>query len=160
MKGLDRKFSFDARRYPAVPGCYLMKNGSGQVIYVGKAKNLRRRLCSYFSAAAYGKTRRLAAHVRDIEVILVNNETESLILENNLIKRYKPVYNVMLMRDSSGYAYIVLTGERYPRCVIYRKNRANQTLEHIDEVTPSRRFGPYVSRRYRDALLNFVNEYF
>jgi excinuclease ABC subunit C len=54
----------------------------------------------------------------------------------------------------------VLTGERYPRCVIYRKSRANKTLEDIEEITPSRRFGPYVSRHYRDVLLNFVNEYF
>ncbi len=160
MKASDRTFSFSPDNYPTAPGCYLMKDGSGQIIYVGKAKNLRRRLSSYFSTAAHGKARRLAARIRDIEVILVNNETESLILENNLIKRYKPAYNVMLMRDGSGYAYIVLTGERYPRCVIYRKSRSNKTLEHIEEITPSRRFGPYVSRRYRDALLNFVNEYF
>jgi excinuclease ABC subunit C len=160
MKAPDRSFSFTPGNYPTVPGCYLMKNAQGQVIYVGKAKNLRRRLSSYFSTAAHGKARRLAARVRDIEIILVNNETESLILENTLIKRYRPAYNVMLMRDGSGYAYIVLTGERYPRCVIYRKSRSNKALEHIEEVTPPKRFGPYVSRRYRDALLNFVNEYF
>jgi excinuclease ABC subunit C len=153
-------FSFEPGRYPTSPGCYLMKDAGHAVIYVGKAKNLRRRLSSYFSRAAHGKARRLAARVRDIEVILVNNETESLVLENNLIKRHKPAYNVMLTRDGSGYAYIMLTGEEFPRFVIYRKGRANKALDGIKEVTAPRRFGPFVSRRFRDALLTFVNEYF
>jgi excinuclease ABC subunit C len=104
--------------------------------------------------------RRLAARVRDIEVIIVNNETESLVLENNLIKRYRPAYNVMLVRQSSGYAYILLTGERVPRFVMYRKNRFNKSLDNIEQVIAPRRFGPFVSRRFRDALLDFVNEYF
>jgi excinuclease ABC subunit C len=160
MKAPARPFVFDVKRYPGAPGCYLMKDGNGRVIYVGKAKDLRKRLSSYFRPTAGGKERRLAARVRDIEVIVVNNETESLILENNLIKRHKPIYNVMLMDESSGYGYLMLTGERYPRCVVYRKHRVNRDLDEDADLTSARRFGPYVSRRYRDALQAFVNEYF
>jgi excinuclease ABC subunit C len=155
-----RTFVYAANQYPTQPGCYLMKDSAGVVFYVGKAKNLRRRLSSYFSAAAHGKARRIATRVRTIEIILVNNETESLILENNLIKQHKPRYNVLLTRAASGYAYIMQTGERIPRFVIYRKHRVNKALDGIQEVTSSRRFGPFVSRRYRDALLAFVNEYY
>ena len=160
MTAARNAFAFDAKRYPTQPGCYLMKDSRGTVIYVGKALNLRRLLSDYFRTTAHGKMRRLAARVRDIEVIIVNNETESLILENNLIKRHRPAYNVMLMRPGSGYAYILLTGEQVPRFVIYRKSRINKSLDNIEQVAAPRRFGPFVSRRFRDALLDFVNEYF
>jgi excinuclease ABC subunit C len=138
-----------------------MKDARGRVIYVGKAKNLRRRLASYFQPHWKDrKTYWLVTHIAAIAVILVNNETESLVLENNLIKRYKPHYNRMLMGDESGYAYIILTGEDIPRFLPYRKRRYNKALEGLPEGAPMQRFGPYLTGDYRDALLEFVSENF
>jgi excinuclease ABC subunit C len=156
------KFVFEPKRYPLKPGCYLTKDAKGQVIYIGKAKSLRRRLANYFQP--HWKDRKtfwLVAHIAAIEVILVTNETESLVLENNLIKRFKPTYNRMLMGDESGYPYIVLTSERFPRFLPYRKRRYNKALEGLnEEEAPERRFGPYLGGHYRDALLEFVSENF
>jgi excinuclease ABC subunit C len=98
----------------------------------------------------------LVSRIADVEVILVNNETESLILENNLIKRHKPAYNRHLISDDSGYTYIALTAEAIPRFVKYRKNRVNKDLEGRPDTAVERRFGPYVNRRFRDVLLEFV----
>jgi len=86
---------------PEKPGCYLMKNAEGKIIYVGKAVNLRNRVRSYFHAAAQrdGKTRRLVREIADIEWIVVGSELEALILEMNLIKRYRPRFNIRLKDD-------------------------------------------------------------
>ena len=152
---------FIAQHYPTLPGCYLMKDARGQVIYVGKAKNLRKRLASYFQPSRKsGRTSRMAARIADIEVIIVNNEIESLVLENNLIKRYKPRYNRMLKWDGSGYYYIVLTDEAVPRFLPYRKNRFNKALEKVQGVGIQQRFGPYISYKYRNRLIDHVNETF
>ncbi len=141
------------------PGCYLMKDAGGQVLYVGKAKNLRRRLASYFRRHRKpSRTQRLVDRIHDVEIILVNNETESLILENNLIKRYKPCFNRLLVDDDSGYAYIAVTDEVVPRLVPYRKHRVNKDLQGTTQI--ARRFGPYVNSRYRDTLLAYVCESF
>jgi excinuclease ABC subunit C len=152
-------FVFEASRYPAKPGCYLMKDAKGRVIYAGKAKNLRRRLASYFQP--HWKDRKtfwMVSHIADIEVILVTSETESLVLENNLIKRHKPRYNRMLMDDESGYAYVVLTSEAVPRFLPYRKRRYNKALEGLEETDLDKSFGPFLGNRYRDAVLQFVSE--
>ena len=155
------KFVFTAQHYPTDPGCYLMKDTRGQVIYVGKAKNLRRRLATYFQQ---GRKRRyirtMIARIRAIEVILLNNETESLVLENNLIKRHQPPFNRLLQKASTGYYYIVLTQEPVPRFVPYRKAHVNKRLGEPAEQGIAQRFGPYVSRRFRDTVLNFVNTTF
>lgn len=155
------KFVFTAQQYPTVPGCYLMKDRRGRVLYVGKAKNLRRRLATYFQR---GRKRRyirtMIGRIRDIEVILLNNETESLILENNLIKLHKPPFNRLLQKLSTGYYYIVLTQEALPRFLPYRKHRVNKRLGAQAEQAIAQRFGPYVSRRFRDTVLDFVNSTF
>ena len=154
-------FEFDPKRYPTQPGCYLMIDRAGRVIYVGKAKNLRRRLSTYFgSRRKRRRMQRLVARIADVEIILVNNETESLILENNLIKQHKPRYNRMLVSDNSGYAYIVLTAEDLPRFVPYRKHRINREWEDVHRNGSARRFGPYVSGRFAHTLLHFVIENF
>jgi len=151
------RFAFDPQLYPAEPGCYLLKDAHGQVLYVGKAKNLRRRLASYFRPGRKRRrTARLVAKIAEVEVILVNNETESLILENNLIKQHKPAYNSQFISDDSGYTYIALTAEAIPRFVPYRKNWVNKELEGLPGAAVERRFGPYVNRRFRDVLLEFV----
>jgi excinuclease ABC subunit C len=152
-------FDFCAKRYPQEPGCYLMKDRRGLVFYVGKAKNLRRRLASYFRPGSrYWRARRVARRVADIEVLIVNNELESLVLENNLIKLYKPAYNLRLVPEDSGYHYIVLTNEELPRLLPYRRNRYNKSLDGVDEAIIVRRFGPYINYQYRNALLEYVNE--
>ncbi|WP_243767483.1 GIY-YIG nuclease family protein [Paenibacillus agricola] len=123
-------FAFHAGEYPEAPGCYLMKNAAGRIIYVGKSKNLRSRLRSYFQQRKHRKRiLQLVQEIAAIEVVLVNNEPESLLLENNLIKIHKPHYNRALKKDNSGYAYLQLTAEPIPRMdVFYRKRKP--AMEH------------------------------
>lgn len=122
---------------PAKPGCYLMKNAAGTIIYVGKAINLKNRVRSYFHADAShnNKTRRLVREIADIEWIVVGSELEALILEMNLIKQHRPKYNVRL-KDDKRYPYIkVHWHESYPKVTVTR-----QMVED-----GSRYFGPYTS---------------
>lgn len=100
---------------PTSPGVYQFRNASGKVIYVGKAKNLRNRVRSYFrdSRQLYGKTLVMVGHIADLEVIITSSEVEALILENNLIKELKPRYNVNL-KDDKTYPYLVITNEPFP----------------------------------------------
>ena len=154
-------FDFKPKNYPNDPGCYLMKDAAGKVMYVGKAKNLRKRVSSYFNK---GRKRRyilnMVRRIRDIEVMIVNNETESLILETNLIRRYRPGTNRAKMGLTSGYPYIVLTDEIYPRFVPFRKYRVNRDLGDEGIAIADRRFGPYLNSQIRDTLLEFVNDNF
>ena len=122
---------------PAKPGCYLMKNADGTIIYVGKAINLKNRVRSYFHADAGhdAKTRRLVRDIADIELIVVGSELEALILELNLIKKHRPRYNIRL-KDDKRYPYIkVHWAEPYPKVTVTR-----QMIED-----GSRYFGPYTS---------------
>ncbi len=122
---------------PAKPGCYLMKDAEGNVIYVGKAVNLRARVRSYFQAAAglSPKTARLVAHIADLEWIVTPSELEALILENNLIKRHRPRYNVRL-RDDKTYPYIKIHWQdAYPKVTITRRM----------EQDGARYYGPFTS---------------
>ncbi|WP_408033832.1 excinuclease ABC subunit UvrC [Terrilactibacillus tamarindi] len=128
MASLKEKLSL----LPDQPGCYLMKNKDHVIIYVGKAKNLRNRVRSYFSGTHDGKTQRLVSEIVDFEYIVVSSEIESLLLEINLIKKHDPKYNIML-KDDKSYPYIKLTNERHPRLLISRKvNRKS-----------GKYFGPY-----------------
>ncbi|MEB2334052.1 MAG: excinuclease ABC subunit UvrC [Anaerolineaceae bacterium] len=122
---------------PTKPGCYLMKNSEGRIIYIGKAINLRSRVRSYFHADAShdAKTRRLAREIADIEWIVVGSELEALILEMNLIKRHRPKFNVRL-KDDKRYPYIkVHWADPFPKVTV--------TRQMIDDG--SRYFGPYAS---------------
>ncbi len=105
---------------PKQPGCYLWKDASGHVIYVGKAKNLFSRTHQYFLKTHNTRIQMLVDNIYDIDYIVVDNENESLILENNLIKKYQPKYNVLL-KSGSGYPYILVTNEKHPR-IIYTHN--------------------------------------
>ncbi len=132
---------------PTSPGCYLMTDDAGEVIYVGKAKNLKNRVRSYFVGAHNEKTTMLISEIRDFSYILTNSEQESLILEINLIKRYLPKYNIRLVDDKS-YPYITFTKGDYPRLIVIRSK------------TPSTKaFGPYpngFSARVTVDLLNKI----
>jgi excinuclease ABC subunit C len=116
---------------PTEPGCYLMKNEADEVIYVGKAKNLKNRVKSYFTGAHNEKTTRLVQEIRDFNYVLTNSERESLILENNLIKQYLPKYNIRLVDDKT-YPYIEVTEEKYPKIQVVRQKELKGRL-----------FGPY-----------------
>ena len=120
---------------PEVPGCYLMKDKMNTIIYVGKAKNLKRRVSSYFVGAHNAKTTLLVSEIVDFEYIVTDSEVESLILEMNLIKNHLPKYNIKLVDDAS-YPYIMLTNERFPRLLVVR--------EKINKKK-GRYFGPYPS---------------
>ncbi len=122
---------------PNKPGCYLMRNAAGEIIYVGKAINLRNRVRSYFhsSAEMEMKTRQLVRHIADIEWIVVGSELEALILEMNLIKKHRPRYNVRL-KDDKRYPYIkVHWADPFPKVTV--------TRQMADDG--SRYFGPYTS---------------
>lgn len=119
---------------PHLPGCYLMKNKDNIVIYVGKSKNLKNRLSSYFNREHTGKTMMLVREIDHFEYIVTNTEMESLLLEINLIKKYNPKYNI-LYRDDKSYPYIELTNDKVPMLRIVRRINVKKIKNNL--------FGPY-----------------
>ncbi|MBN8236873.1 excinuclease ABC subunit UvrC [Halobacillus kuroshimensis] len=117
---------------PDQPGCYLMKDKHGTIIYVGKSKVLKNRVRSYFTGAHDGKTQRLVREIVNFEYIVTTSEIEALILEMNLIKKYDPKYNVLL-KDDKTYPYLKVTGERHPRLIVTRNVKKDK----------GKYFGPY-----------------
>ncbi len=140
-----------AAELPLLPGVYLYKDAYDTVIYVGKAKNLRARVRSYFSdeRLADSKTGTLISEARAIDFIQVDNEKEALALENNLIKQWKPRYNILL-RDDKTYPYIKLTAEKYPRVYVTRRLRKDG----------SSYFGPYFPGNLAHRLVHFIHRHF
>ena len=110
------------KNLPTAPGVYLHKNADGKIIYVGKAKNLKNRVRSYFQSGRGhdAKTRELVKRIADLEFIVVDNEVEALVLESNLIKKHKPRFNVLL-KDDKQYPHLKMTNEPFPKVVITRK---------------------------------------
>ena len=117
---------------PTSPGCYIHKDKNGTIIYVGKAKNLRNRVRSYFRGSHDTKTEALVSEIVDFEFIVTESNIEALLLEINLIKENKPKYNIML-KDDKSYPFIKITNERYPRLIITRQVKKDEGLY----------FGPY-----------------
>jgi len=141
-----------AAQLPEKPGVYLFKDAGGTVVYVGKARSLRNRVRSYFLESRWidAKTGSLAREIADIDTILLENEREALALENNLIKQYKPKFNVML-RDDKTYPYIKLTmGEKYPRVYFTRKVKKDGALY----------FGPYFPGGLARRIMHFIHKRF
>lgn len=137
---------------PHKPGCYLMKNIDGNIIYVGKSKNLKNRVTSYFKSSHTGKTKKLVSEIYDFEYIITSTEVESLVLELNLIKKYDPKYNILL-RDDKTYPYIELTNEKVPRLVVVRnpnikRNRKNTLYGPFPNVTAARNTVELMNRLY------------
>jgi excinuclease ABC subunit C len=140
------------RTLPTQPGCYLYKNAEGEVIYVGKAKNLRARVRSYFLEAsqANAKTGSLMREAVDVDYITVANEHEALALENNLIKQRKPRFNILL-RDDKTYPYIKLTmGDRYPKVFVTRRLRKDGSAY----------YGPYFPANLAHRLVDLIHRSF
>ena len=119
---------------PDLPGCYLMKDKTGKIIYVGKAKNLKNRVRSYFHGAHNAKTTKLVSEIDNFEYIVTKNELESFVLEINLIKKYNPKYNI-LYRDDKSYPYIELTNDKVPILRIVRRINVKKVKNNF--------FGPY-----------------
>ncbi|GAB3060652.1 excinuclease ABC subunit UvrC [Salinicoccus sesuvii] len=138
---------------PTEPGCYLMKDRHGIVIYVGKAKNLRNRVRSYFTGAHDEKTMRLVKEIVDFDFIVTNSEVESLLLELNLIKKHYPRYNILL-KDDKSYPFIKITKEKHPKLIVTRTVKpstgtyfgpypnaysAHETKKLLDRIYPLRK---------------------
>ena len=133
---------------PNSPGCYLMKNKDGVIIYVGKAKNLKNRVNSYFRGKHYGKTAKLVSEIVDFEYIVVSSEVESLILEINLIKKYDPKYNILL-RDDKSYPYIELTDDLVPQLKVVRNINRKKNHKNL--------YGPYPNVTAARGTVNLLN---
>lgn len=143
-----KDFKEKLKLVPELPGSYQMKDKNGYIIYVGKAKNLKKRVSSYFRGNVTGKTAMLVSDIDDFEYIVTDSELESLILEINLIKKYNPKYNILL-KDDKSYPYIELSNELYPRLRVIRnvkKNKKNHKL-----------FGPYPNVTSARKTVNMIN---
>ena len=133
---------------PRKPGCYLMKDNTGKIIYVGKAKILKNRVSSYFIGEKVGKTRALVSNIVDFEYIVTESEKEAFLLEINLIKKYDPKYNI-IFRDDKSYPYIMLTTSPYPKLEVVRpKNKKRKDVKL---------FGPYPNSYAAKNIVNMLN---
>ena len=144
MKDFKEKLSL----VPTKPGSYQMKNKDGVIIYVGKAKNLQRRLRSYFTRTVTGKTKMLVEDIDDFEYIVTSSELESLILEITLIKKYDPKYNILL-RDDKSYPYIELTNDKYPTLKVVRNVKRKKNKNYL--------YGPYPNVSAARNIVNMIN---
>lgn len=146
------KIEEKARLLPIKPGCYLMKNKTDQIIYVGKAKNLRARVLSYFNNSAKGaKTEILVTHIVDFDFIITANDAESFVLENNLIKKHAPKYNIRL-KDDKSYPYVVINNnEPFPRLEYIRKVKRGKGVDI---------FGPFVTGSNISDVLRILTKSF
>lgn len=145
------------KRIPEEPGVYLMKDRAGKIIYIGKAKNLRKRVMSYFTRHdphADWKTGRLVSRIADIEFIVTDNEIEAFLLESNLIKRYRPVFNIEL-KDQQRYTYLKITDEPFPRLLVARRNRAGEFIGPKGRV-----YGPFVRGSSKYLTIGLLRKLF
>lgn len=134
---------------PHKPGCYLFKNSQGIILYIGKAKDLKKRVSNYQKQNNLDpKTRQLVKHIHEVEFIVTDNEMEAYLLENTLIKKHQPKYNINL-KDAKSYSYLRITDEPFPRIVIARRKTEKGSY-----------FGPFVSAADRDYILQFLKKTF
>ena len=137
------------KNLPNVPGCYIFKDKNDKVIYVGKAKNLKKRLKNYINKTDLDiKTKSMLLRIERYDFLVTDSETEALILENTLIKKYQPKYNIRL-KDAKSHTYILLTNEKFPRVLIARQKKGN-----------SKFYGPFISAQERDYVLQFIRKTF
>lgn len=137
---------FDVNILPTSPGCYLFRDIAHFIIYIGKAKNIRKRVRSYFQNKQWDpKTQMLLRSINVIDFVVTNTEVEAFILENTLIKKYQPKYNINL-KDAKTYAFLQLTDEEFPRLIVARRKEQ-----------AGRFYGPFISGQERDYIYEFLN---
>src|SRR3989338_1340525 len=149
------------RGLPKSPGVYLMKGNKGEVLYIGKAKNIRNRVRSYFHSSADTRytVKFLASKVSDIEYLVTTNEKEALILEDTLLKKYKPRYNIRL-KDDKTYVSIKLTlHEKFPRILITRQIKKDDSRSPL-KACGDKYFGPYASAQKARETVKFIRRLF
>ena len=140
---------FNIENIPKNPGCYLFKDKKEKIIYVGKAKNLKKRISTYNNKKDLdAKTQLMISHIKKVDFVITDNEVESLILENTLIKKHQPRYNIRL-KDAKSHTYLLLTNEEYPRVIIDR-----------NKIGDGKFYGPFISAHERDYILHFLNKIF
>ena len=144
---MNDKIASILKTIPTDPGVYRYYDEKGEIIYVGKAKNLKRRVSSYFNKQQSGKVKVLVSRIADIKFIVVDNEMEALLLENNMIKQYKPRYNIML-KDDKTYPWICVKNERFPRVFLTRKKVNDGSIY----------FGPYPSVTVAKTFLEMLRK--
>ena len=149
---MNDKLKESLKLLPSLPGCYLYYNKDNEIIYVGKAKILKRRVKSYFTKKHDSiKVQILVSQIDRLEYIITNTEVEALILENHLIKKHKPKYNILL-KDDKKYPYFLITNEDFPRISIVRKKNMNPEK--------GRYYGPYTDIRAMHSTLDFLKKIF
>lgn len=149
---MNERLKESLKLLPSLPGCYIYYNKEGEIIYVGKAKILKRRVKSYFTKKHDSvKVQVLVSQIDHLEYIITNTEVEALILESHLIKKHKPRYNVLL-KDDKKYPYFLITDEDFPRITIVRKKNMNPEK--------GRYYGPYTDVRAMHATLDFLKKIF
>ena len=143
-------YEFLAKNFPNNPGVYIYKNDRSDIIYIGKAKNLKKRISQYFNNKHYNspKTQVLVKNISSVDYIIVDNEVEALLLENKLIKKHKPKYNIDL-KDAKTYPYIKITDEKIPKIISTRIVTNKGTY-----------FGPYSDGKLRTDLIRAVVKIF
>lgn len=144
---MNDKITSILKTIPTSPGVYQYFDESGEIIYVGKAKNLKRRVSSYFNKEQSGKTRLLVSKIADIRFTVVGSEAEAFLLENNFIKQYKPRYNIML-KDDKTYPWICIKNEKFPRIFLTRKKVSDGSIY----------YGPYPSVMTARTLLDILKQ--
>lgn len=149
---MNEKLKESLKLLPSLPGCYFYYNSDNEIIYVGKAKILKRRVKSYFNRKHDSvKVNVLVSQIDHLEYIITNTEVEALILESHLIKKHKPKYNILL-KDDKKYPYFLITDEDFPRISIVRKRNINQEK--------GRYYGPYTNIRAMHSTLDFLKKIF
>src|SRR5256712_11349664 len=136
---------------PPHSGIYIMKDDTGKIIYIGKAKNLRNRVRSYFLKNQNYKTQKLVEKISEIEFVLTDNESEAFLLEANMIKRYRPIYNIEL-KDQQRYTYLRITNEVFPRLTVARRTRTGEFLGG------GRDYGPFTSGSSRMLSIGLLRK--
>ena len=152
MELMNENLKQTLKLLPSLPGCYIYYNKEGEIIYVGKAKILKRRVMSYFNRKHSSvKVEVLVSQIERLEYIITNTEVEALILESHLIKKHKPRYNVLL-KDDKKYPYFLITDEDFPRITIVRKKNMNPEK--------GRYYGPYTDVRAMTANMDYMKKIF
>ena len=143
------------KRIPDKSGVYFMKDINSAIIYIGKAKSLKKRVSSYFNNSNKdAKTTALVDHIRDIDYILTENEVEALILEAEMIRKHKPHYNILL-KDQKSFPFIAITNEHFPRVI-----KARNVIDKENASKYKKYYGPYVAAEKADNIVKFIVDNF